>query len=886
MISSSCYHNFLCLFLFTNICTSYVSSSPPLASTTAASYSDHCASVVPESIPTVRAYKNAIPLLVTNHYTGGDRILGRIPSQRPSAYVTKSLKLKTIQNYYTTNSKDIFKVEAYLYIRSPYRYPSSGPSSITFLLNGFWSDFSRKLCMVGSAPWPSDENKTLNLDVVLKLKFPNKNPTIFTSFISGVLESTSSANDSGYFDPLSIFGFPVLSDYSYSLALKDLHGGFFGENDVPKNNSLDLQPSKFCSMLTGRYLVFELEYATECKSLENCNPLGKSYGYLPQFMSLDLIQCLEDEQKVRYIVKFQNITRGVFYEEFDVDWTMIGEGSWYEKKNQLHMVACRIGKNAVEDCTIRLSLRYPSIWTIRNDAKIVGQIWTNKTVNDSGYFRRINLSSSDENDMVVFPGLRYEYTELNRVKKLCPVKTLVKKERNIYPDGHSLDMKYDISVRNYKGKVFAWGDVMPLSVGKDFYQKQPVIDMGSISKPEKKKVALLNMNYKIGIRPFRRVKYGDWFPTLDWSINLRSRVEITAEGVYDVETGHLCMLGCRKLLSYNLKSTNHSTTDCEILVKFEFAPLNERRGSGLIKGSIKSMREKVDPLYFEDLSLLSAAFYRSGAKKSISRMDLEIILVLISSTFVCIFVGLQLIHVKRNPEVLPCISLVMLVILCLGHMIPLVLNYEALFSRTRKTPTVDSGGRIELGTIEVIVRVVTMVALLLIMRLLQLVWTARSSDRNEKGSSCGEKKAGLISLLMYMVTTLTIVRIGKYSLMSCFGLVLDGFLLPQMLLNIFRNSEEKALTAPFYIGISVVRLVPHGYDTYRARNYPSSYVKGTHYYANPAGDVYSPAWDVVIPWGVVMLVVVITLQQWFGGRCIVPGRFEVYEKVPEVNNEG
>ncbi|KAI3457462.1 hypothetical protein Pfo_014125 [Paulownia fortunei] len=938
--SSYCYY-FLCFSVFTNICISSVFFPPPPPPTSriysTVSYSDHCASIVPESSPTARSYNHPIPLLVTNYYTGGDRILGRRPSETPYYYVTKSLKLQITPNYYGTNVEGIYKVEAYLYIRSPYHYYDNArrnysyggsyyhrsrahrSGSITFWLNGFWSESSRKLCMVGSASWLSEEGQALNVDAVLKLKFANKNPTILASFVSGVLESTNSADQFGYFDPLLIFSFPVLPDYSYSLVLKELDGGFSGDVDVPRNKSLNLQPSRFCSMVSGRYFVFELEYATECKTSQNCSPLGQGYGYLPSFMSLDLIQCSGDEQNVRYMIRFRNITRGVFYQDFDVDWTLIGEGSWDDKKNRLLIAACRILNpddhpgNAVEDCTIRLSLRYPSTWTIRDDAKIVGQIWTNRTVNDSGYFRKIKLKSSDENDMLVFPGLRYEYTELDRVGKSCPVNKLVEKERNRYPDRHSYDMKFDISVKNSKGQKFAWGDAMPLSVGNEFYQKYPMnvseesmapesyAGIGSLSEAEKKTLAPLNISYKIGIRPFRKVKFDNWFPTLNWSMNLRSRVEITAEGVYDAETGQLCMVGCRKLLSYNQNSTNHST-DCEIRVNFKFVPLDARRG-GLIKGIIRSTRAKLDPLYFEDLSLSSAAFYRTVAKQSIWRMDLEIAMVLVSSTLVCIFVGLQLFHVKRNPEVLPCISLVMLLILSLGHMIPLVLNFEALLLGNRKKPaTVNSGGWLEAN--EVTVRVVTMVAFLLQVRLLQLVWTAKQTEVSEKGFWSGDKKAALVSLSMYLSGELLALLVNwtrkrhghqdyqKHSLWgdlrSYTSLILDGFLLPQILSNTFRGSSEKALAHSFYIGISMVRLVPHAYDQYRTHNYPTYNVNGTYYYANPTAEFYSTAWDVIIPCGVVTFAVIVYLQQRYGGRCILPTRFRelgLHEKVPVVNND-
>ncbi|KAF2316306.1 hypothetical protein GH714_041647 [Hevea brasiliensis] len=73
----------------------------------------------------------------------------------------------------------------------------------------------------------------------------------------------------------------------------------------------------------------------------------------------------------------------------------------------------------------------------------------------------------------------------------------------------------------------------------------------------------------------------------------------------------------------------------------------------------------------------------------------------------------------------------MLVVLTLGHMIPLVLNIEALFfsKQNRQSFQRASGGLLEMN--EVIVRAVTMVAFLLKVRLLQLVLSARAHYYND-----------------------------------------------------------------------------------------------------------------------------------------------------------
>lgn len=67
------------------------------------------------------------------------------------------------------------------------------------------------------------------------------------------------------------------------------------------------------------------------------------------------------------------------------------------------------------------------------------------------------------------------------------------------------------------------------------------------------------------------------------------------------------------------------------------------------------------------------------------------------------------------------------------------------------------------------------------------------------------------------------LHILKHFLWCCLrsyaGLVLDCFVFPQVLLNIFLNSKESALSWSFYLGIAFMRVLPHAYDLYRAKTY-------------------------------------------------------------------
>lgn len=118
------------------------------------------------------------------------------------------------------------------------------------------------------------------------------------------------------------------------------------------------------------------------------------------------------------------------------------------------------------------------------------------------------------------------------------------------------------------------------------------------------------------------------------------------------------------------------------------------------------------------------------------------------------------------------------------------------------------------------------------------------------------------------------------------GLVLDGFLLPQILLNLFCNLKDKVLAPSFYVGTTAVLFLPHAFDLYRAHKYVH-YFDESYIYASPGSDFYHTGWDVIMACGGLQFSILVYLQQRFGGCCILPPRFRepaVYEKVPMVSS--
>ena len=863
------------------------------------SYSDHCSSVVPESSPTAHEFISLPFSHIPNGYClGGDAIINQDPSHY-SANFSKVIVFET-RNTYRTEVESVFKVEGILNLLSRNMYysggdsgdagssnsralpPSSWVGSVSFGLQGFWSKSSGRLCMVGSGSAYSREGKLLNLAVVLQLNNV-KNSSTVTDLFSGTLESLDLASDSNYFDPISILVFPQMN-YEYTLISEEESGvGCPVETNVPDGSSLSAGPIWSLSSILSRLSNwYELEYEHDCNSLQDCTPFGGAIGYLPRIIATKVIQFSGAKQQWQLLIKFQNVGKLEYYRPFNPSTTLVGEGWWDAKRNRLCVSACRILNTAnslanarVGNCSIRLSLRFPATWTMRNRSSMVGQIWSNRTVNDSEYFSRIMFQSPQ--NIVELPGLKYEYTEIDRAGKSCQEKKPVGNKKAAYPEPNSIDMQFDMLVKS-STEINAWGSSAPIFVGENLYD--PLLSSmpeNSAAESHSRQIDPVNISYKMSFRFEPGAESGGIFsPFSPASSDMNLQLEISAEGIYDPKTGVLCMVGCRKLSSKIQTSTKNDSMDCEILVSLHFSAVNSKNSS-YTKGIIHSTRYESDPLHFPTLDLSSAAFTVEEARKSIWRMTMEATMVLISNTLAILFLSLQLIHVKKQPNLLPSNSLFMLGILSLGYLIPLVQDLNAILLGSHSHEGI------------VFVSVVTMVVFLLQCELFLLTLSSKLGHGEPNRLWAAERNTLYVSLPLYLAGFLItwLLNYQQHSLFwdlgSYAGLVVDIFLFPQILHNLFMDTREQVLSQSFYMGTTLIRLLPHAYDLYRAQNYAQSF-DGSYIYANPGGNFYSTAWDVIIPCGVLLFSAIIFLQQRFGGCCILPKRFRkletAYEMVP------
>eukprot|EP00246_Nothoceros_aenigmaticus_P001149 TRINITY_DN11519_c0_g3_i1.p2 TRINITY_DN11519_c0_g3~~TRINITY_DN11519_c0_g3_i1.p2 ORF type:complete len:207 (-),score=24.17 TRINITY_DN11519_c0_g3_i1:1175-1723(-) len=93
------------------------------------------------------------------------------------------------------------------------------------------------------------------------------------------------------------------------------------------------------------------------------------------------------------------------------------------------------------------------------------------------------------------------------------------------------------------------------------------------------------------------------------------------------------------------------------------------------------------------------------------------------------------------------------------------------------------------------------------------------------------------------------------------GFIQDLFLLPQAFGGAMWMSTGQPLRRLYFVGITVLRLLPHGYDWYRKTHFFAYLSRGDYMYANPYSDFFSHGGDIVIPLLSIFLALLIWFQQ-------------------------
>ncbi|KAF7102937.1 hypothetical protein CFC21_103990 [Triticum aestivum] len=854
---------------------SYSSASPSLAPAVSShSYSSACPSLPPaadrhtdadDALSLTRSFQ-----IENGHFSAATDSLFSVDGHLHGSYRSFSLYPRHVLR--TTDPTLVHLIAVIILIgpRSGDYAVVEAAESVSFDLDGYYSFASLQLCMAGAGAERAANGRPKYYEAVaLSLRIPS--PFSLTDpFVTGSLDGSSD------FEPIQL------------LAYADGHGHDYKYRErSPCDPPVQLARGSLRA-LGGSYACAYLKerLVTSYRLLDH---EGGSPAKLP-WMHVSQMQCNEDGALRAYMV-VSNDTGSVrrehrqFYHLLADEEALVADGHWDPAQDMFCLRACWVAPStlAVRECGIGMSFWFPATWTVHERSVVAGVLWNStqgRTSSlDAGAISGVMSAFSMDDHRRNISDVQYKYndTMLEVAKKHYLKISKEEKIKGSFPVPGKHTTYHDLSLRFWMfganiNAVTVRGDAYPVTIGSVMTGEEMLmttqVDTKHLHDP-------LNVSYDI-----------HYYAPLGNSYSYSSQKEerrISAEGVYDPKKGVLCMVGCEQ---------RDGSMDCQMLITVQFTSLEDRAGGlGGGGGAISSLRDRSDRLFFERKNITLYGMYAEQVPEAISRMDLESIMVVASVTLSCVFTALQILHVKKNPEAAAATSITMLTILTLGHLTPLVLNFEVIFpSRRSQYDLYSTDGSLELN--QVMMKVPTLIAFVLQLRLLQLVVAGHlsSANQSEPATSVSEKTVlqiclplyllgGVLATVVHMINVRSeekslVVRIGGEAatlwdeLLSYAGLVLDGFLLPQVILNAsLSSSRVRAISPWFYMGGTMIRVVPHVYDVVRMQIYAPS-MRPSDIYASPGGDLFGVAWDVLIFCGAALLASLLFLQQRLGSSTL------------------
>ncbi|KAL6845408.1 hypothetical protein ACP4OV_024903 [Aristida adscensionis] len=809
--------------------------------------------------------------------------------------------------------------------RRRHGYVYAGDHVVTFHLEGYYSHTSAELCMAGSGTYSDsdDDGAIKNLaGAVLRLRVPSP-PSLFDPFATGSFRGDG-------FSAISLVAYADGDNYKYGDATASCP-----PPSAEKGAVEALGPNFTCAHLKKQLVTLYKVRNDDGADASSSNGGGGAAspllglrpwrGWNRTSMHVGQVRCTDDGAAVRAYATFSNDTaaeawwpprRGFVVEEEAV----VAEGRWDPARRMLCLRACRVVRSGTtttpslevqrKECGVGMGFWFPSFWTMRDRSAVSGVLWNSSQAAGGGkdVAGVISVSSiGDAADRSDFSDVKYRYNDSmieEATKHYLAYKKNVKRPFQAPNYTHHDFGFHFYEIRGMNGH----GQAYPVTIGSALVYGDRLAADASFSRGGAVvdgKLDLLNVSYDIQqylppagwVRPTNVTSY---------SVPMEA-YQITAEGVFDPKSGILCMVGCRE---------HYGSTDCRALITVQFASLDDRAwGHGV--GEIKSLRDSTDHLFFKKMSIRLYGMYSEQVYEAVSRMDLESVMLVVSTTLPCVFTVLQILHTKRHPEAAAATSITMLVVLALGYVFPLVIASEALFLSRRRyyVPFLD---KVPYELSQAMLRAPTLIAFVLQLRLIQLALSGRKSAALDptrvETSSAAEKRALWVCLPLYALggavtvvahvmsgraageeDSLAVVGVGPepptmwQDLVSSAGLALDAFLLPQVVMNAFSwrggAAGVRAVSPWLYAGVTVVRAMPHVYDVVRSQGYVRSR-RPSYVDAGPRDDRFGAAWDVAVPCVTAVLAVLVFLQQrkrrGAGAFLLRPQRSGGYEMVSTI----
>ncbi|KAJ4951574.1 hypothetical protein NE237_028406 [Protea cynaroides] len=633
--------------------------------------------------------------------------------------------------------------------------------------------------------------------------------------------------------------------------------------------------------------------------------------------------------------------------------TLTAEGIWSSSNGQLCMVGC-IGLVGAEldGCNSRICSYVPISFSITQRSIILGSISIISNKTGSFFplsFERI-MQPSELWDQFSASHLSYKYSKFNQAGAVLErnqpsnFRAAFKKSFLKYPkleDSSGFLVSLSVLSEDLTLHVSAIPDPIPKVRRQRTSVQMDVISLGPLFghywSSENDSSVKGEIPFQAKTESTERQLLLNVSAQLTLSGKLYSNVSMLfLEGLYDPTTGKMYLIGCRdvraswKILFESMDL--EAGLDCLIEVIVEFPPTTARwLVSPMAKISISSQRNEDDPLYFSQIKLMTLPIlYRKQREDILSRKGVEGILRILTLSMAISCILSQLFYIREKLDAVPYISLVMLGVQALGYSIPLITGAEALFrqmaSESYESPSYDLEKNQWFHVIDYTVKILILVAFLLTLRLCQKVWKSRirllTRTPLEPGRVPSDKKCLLINLIIHMVGFIIVLIVHainasqrplppqqymdrrgniyalwewETTLEEYVGLVQDFFLLPQIVGNYLWQIQCTPLRKVYYVGITVVRLLPHVYDYIRAP-VSNPYFSEEYEFVNPSLDFYSKFGDIAIPVTAVVLAIIVYIQQrWSYEKLsqtlnsrphkLLPLGSRVYERLPSMSFE-
>lgn len=594
--------------------------------------------------------------------------------------------------------------------------------------------------------------------------------------------------------------------------------------------------------------------------------------------------------------------------------TLPAEGKWSSSAGQLCMVGC-LGSIKTEDsaCNSRICIYIPLTLSIKQRSVVIGSIFSIK--NDTNSFYPLSfelLLHPPQLPWDVLNKMSYKYSKTDLAGSMLerdePVgfgdqimKSLLK-----YPLKELGKTRQSFSLLSEDLSVHSLGIFEPFSKG---HFVKTFIDMDVIAIEEFVGVDWVQAsNTSVIPEDVRESPHSEGPEEEKFFLKVAAQLKVEGnfsnlfvEGLYDPRVGRMYLMGCRDVRApwsvLHDSGDLEDGLDCLVEVKLEYPPTNARWFiNPTVKLSVTSKRTEDDPLFFRQIKIQTLPIlYRRQREEIISRKSVEGMLRILTLSVMIGCILSELFYIRGKREVAPYISLVMLGLQAIGYSIPLITGAEALFERLKSDSEDNEFSVLSRSrwseVIDYIAKLLVLIAFLLTLRLCQRVWKSRirlltrsplepwrvPSDKRVLAISSAIHAIGfLVVLIVHTVRTSSRpIQSSTYldwkgnvhkqhewetQLKEYVGLVQDFFLLPQIVGNIIWHIECKPLRKLYYIGVTVLRLLPHIYDYLRSPVF-NPYFANEYDFANPSLDFYSKFGDIAIPVTAVVLAIVVFIQQ-------------------------